>query len=290
LNAGKIYFGDSGNDGTVIYDTAVGGVNVQDPAHTTLEVRAGTLTAGPGNSGLASLLNNTASTQVDKGAILDAAGHSLSFALTGAGSLTNTSSGSILQLGGLTNFSGVISGAFAEVDLFGGTVLSGAETFAGTAVVEGARVTLSGLFGEDVLFRQGGDLVLTTPSRFTGAIEGFASGAFIDLRNIKSGGAGEGVTFAYDTADHGLTVSDGTHTDHLSFAGSYSVGNFTAMADGLGGATIGWQAAPAASTAPTHRFASTMAAFPSPSMGASAGASVIDRATALLATPEPHAA
>jgi hypothetical protein len=132
--------------------------------------------------------------------------------------------------------------------------LSGNETFTGTAVIEDGAVTLSGLFAESVEFNGGGTLILTTPSRFTGKIQDFQSGSTVDLRNVTKGA---GATLSYDAATGVLTVSDGTHSDKLTFSGSYVSGNFAVSSDGSGGTDVNWQTPPAA--APV--LASAMAAF-----------------------------
>ena len=118
------------------------------------------------------------------------------------------------------------------------------------AQIDGGSLKLSGTFAEAVAFNGGGTLDLTKPAKFTGAIKNFASGAFIDLANITTGSA---ASLTYDKATHTLTVSDGTHSDKLTFTGSYKQGNFVATADGSGGTTIGWQGAPSAPHAPADR-------------------------------------
>jgi fibronectin-binding autotransporter adhesin len=259
VGTGKIYFGEGPNNGTVLYDVT-NSDNFADPSETSIEVRAGTLRAG--DSGLSDLLAQISGTRIDTGATLDAAGQSLDIdALTGSGVLTNSRTSTTLYLFGATNFSGVISGKYTEVDVFSNAILGGSETFTGPLVIEGGSVTLSGVDNQTVSFNSG-TLVLTTPSRFTGKIETFASGAFIDLKTITAGAA---ASLSYNTSTHVLTVSDGAHMASLTFFGAYAAGNFLATADGSGGTTIGWQTPPAlsapVSAMAVHPFIGAMAAF-----------------------------
>ena len=291
-DAGRIYFGEGANDGTILYQ-ATGGLSITDPAATTLEVRAGTLKARDGT--LSALLGGIGGTRLDAGATLDLAGHALDInGLTGAGALTNSGAATVLTLFGATNFSGVISGKYTEVDVFNTAILSGGETFTGPMVIESGKLSLYGIDAESVIFNGGGTLVLAAPARFTGAMEDFASGSTIDLRNITTGAA---AALSYNAVTGVLTVSDGPHTDKLTFSGSYVAGNFVATSDGAGGANIGWQAppamakAPATSTPATHPFISAMAALAPADAGAS-GADFQARrlAATMLASPGLHAA
>jgi len=268
IDAGKIFFGEGANDGTVVFKTS-GGLSASDPAHTFVEVRAGTLKAGDG--ALSGLLTNVAGTKIDAGAVLDMAGHVFDVNnLTGPGALENTGVATGLTLLGVTNFAGVISGKYTFIDVFGTATLSGDETFTGTAEIEGGTLTLSGLWNEAVRFGSGGTLVLTVPSRFTGQVQNFVSGSTIDLKNISTGA---GASLSYDTVSHVLTVSDGTHTDHITFSDSLAPGNFAASSDGGSGTDISWQTPPPGGAAvaklpAVHPFVSAMASF-GPSAAAS---------------------
>ena len=83
-----------------------------------------------------------------------------------------------------------------------------------------------------------GMLKLDQPSTFTGEIFGFtgngtlAGSDQIDLKGIND-------STVHDSYANGvLTVTDGTNTVHLSFSGSYVVGNFEFASDGSGGTIV----------------------------------------------------
>jgi len=250
-------------------------------------VRAGTLKQG--DSGLTGVLAGVAGTVISAGAAIDLSGLDLDInSLTGSGTVTNSGAAHDLTLFGATNYAGVISGKYTEVDIFQTATLSGNETFTGTAVIEAGSLALSGLDAQTVDFNGGGTLVLTIPPHFTGKISDFGSGAVVDLRNITSGA---GAVLGYDAATGVLTVSDGTHTDKLTFNGSYVAGNFVAASDGSGGADIGWQLPPPA-TAPAagvHQFTSAMAGFAVSATGAQISTQAPHPAAAMLTAPAPHA-
>ncbi len=255
INAGRLYFGGGSNDGTIVFKVS-GTITATDLPHTFYEVRAGTLKAGDG--ALSNILQAIAGTRLDAGATLDGAGHTLAIdALTGSGVLTNSGLTSNLVLIGATNFSGTIAGKISEIDIYDTATLNGNETFTGKAVIEGGVVTLAGAFGEAVQFNTG-TLVLTHPSKFTGAITNFTSGDNIDLRDVTTGA---GASVKYSATKGILTVSDGTHTDNLNVGKGYVVGNFGVSSDGAGGTDIAWQVAPAMEAASVQKLASAMAGF-----------------------------
>ncbi|HEY1708601.1 MAG TPA: autotransporter-associated beta strand repeat-containing protein [Rhizomicrobium sp.] len=248
MGAGKLVFGDAaGHDGTIVLRDRL---SLDDPTHTTVEVKAGTVTQGVEDV-LSAVLTNVAGTALDSGATIDAGGHGLGInGLTGAGTLTNSGASTNIFLEGTTNFAGSITG-HANVNVSGNAALTGNERFIGALTIDGAfTVRLQGLFAEVVKFASGsGTLLLSLPGNFTGTIQGFQAGTTVDLRNIKSSGD----RLHYDTATHILTVSDGSHSDQLHFAGSYVQGDFAVKDDGTGHVDLIFQTAPtspAAITAP----------------------------------------
>ncbi|HXV00175.1 MAG TPA: autotransporter-associated beta strand repeat-containing protein [Caulobacteraceae bacterium] len=257
LNAGTTYFGDSTHAGTIVWNIS-NNLNTNSAGH--LEIRDGTLKIGTGAgsnlTGLASPL------RIDSGGTLDMAGQLTAIqSLTGAGILTNSGPSADIILRGVGNFGGVISGHIHTVFIDGDTTLSGDETFTGTFALGGGDLTLSGLVAENIDFGNPGTLVLVAPSRFTGVIEDFGSGATVDLRNITAGTA---AVLAYDTGTGVLTIKDGTHTDKVKFASGLVLGNFVASADGSGGTDIGWQTPPAAARSPLPVPASALKAATNP--------------------------
>jgi autotransporter-associated beta strand protein len=260
FGAGRLVIGDGLNTGTVIM-TAASGISSAG-ANLTVEIAGGTLRGGDGT--LSTLLAGAGATAIDSGGVLDLGGHALTIAkLTGSGTLTNTGPAAHLVLT-KASFSGVLAGAFTTVDVKGAVALTGSETFSGTArLFAGGDLTTFGTFAEAVQFDGGGTLTLAFPSRFTGVISGFAAGSVIDLRNITTGSA---ASVVYNSATKVLTVSDGTHTDHLTFTGALAQGNFQPIADTTGGTEIEFAAAARAPGA--VRLAQALASFGS---GSAAG-------------------
>ena len=83
-----------------------------------------------------------------------------------------------------------------------------------------------------------GTLKLDASTNFTGTIAGqLAIGDVIDLADITAGAA---ATIGYTGigAPGTLTVSDGTHTAHITLTGNYSLANFTASSDGHSGTSV----------------------------------------------------
>jgi len=256
VGAGTLYFGDAGDDGTIILSSS-GVRTYNDPTHTHVEVRAGVLKMGDFSG--AALTDSAQTTRIDAGATIDAAGNSPGFRnLTGAGTLTNSGVSEDLALVGSTNFSGAISGA-ENFLVAGAAILSGALTFTGDFQIEDVSLTLSGTASENAYFAGGGTLILTAPSKYTGQVQNFTSGSTVDLRNITAGAAAH---VGFDATTGVLTVSDGTHTDKVNFgAGSGLVlGNFGPTGDGDGGTDIVWQTPPPG-PASTHVLAGAMASF-----------------------------
>jgi hypothetical protein len=116
--------------------------------------------------------------------------------------------------------------------VIGLTVSSGAILNIGTA--NAAPVTFVNDSGTT------GKLLLTDIKDFTGTIVGFtgngtlAGSDQIDLSGLNY----NSVHFSDSYSNHILTVSDGTNTVNLDFAGVYSPGNFSFASDGQGGTTV----------------------------------------------------
>jgi hypothetical protein len=84
-----------------------------------------------------------------------------------------------------------------------------------------------------------GVLILDHSTEFTGTIFGFSGDGtmtgsdLIDLRDISFSSLAQA-----SYADGVLTVSDGLHTAHVTFDGSYQLANFKFVDDGQGGTTV----------------------------------------------------
>ena len=106
-------------------------------------------------------------------------------------------------------------------------------------VLAGASLELAGATSASITFATStGMLKLDQPSTFTGEIFGFTGNGSlsgsdqIDLKGIND-------STVHDSYANGvLTVTDGTNTAHLSFNGSYVLGNFELASDGSGGTIV----------------------------------------------------
>jgi hypothetical protein len=70
-------------------------------------------------------------------------------------------------------------------------------------------------------------------------VSGFSltGGTSLDLRDIAFVGSGE-ATFSGTASQGVLTVTDGTHTAHITLIGNYTASSFVASSDGQGGVSI----------------------------------------------------
>jgi hypothetical protein len=143
-------------------------------------------------------------------------------------------------------------------------------TGAGIATISGGTLKVKGAnFAENVSFLgASGALTLGHSETYTGNVTGFSStgGTSFDLRDIGFVSAGE-ATFSGTTTSGVLTVTDGTHTAHITLIGDYTGSPFVASDDGNGGVNIVDPATSETVVASSHRFIAAMA-----SLGARAGA------------------
>jgi hypothetical protein len=163
------------------------------------------------------------------------------------------------------NAQAVIDGAVANTGtLYAGVGqlnVEGAVTGSGEAAISGGTLTFASSFNEAVTFAGSGELQLAQSQTFTNTITGFsASGATsLDLRDIGFVGASE-ATFSGTMSGGTLTVTDGTHTAHLSLDGDYLGDTFTAASDKSGGTSVTAQGPMDAQVSPLA-FVSAMARF-----------------------------
>jgi hypothetical protein len=172
------------------------------------------------------------------------------------GTLTGTSTGTIAigtslngaQTGAITVQSGAAVtgfGALGGVALIddgnitaqgGRLILQTAVSGNGTATIAaGATLEAAAGLTPSVIFAAGTSetLQLDTPTAVTGVLSGFAAGDVIDLRTIHA----TTMTFLGGT----LTLEDGTTAvDSLTFAGDYTLSDFTLAKDGHGGTDVGF--------------------------------------------------
>jgi hypothetical protein len=89
--------------------------------------------------------------------------------------------------------------------------------------------------------------VLARSRTYTGTVFNFSTsgGTSLDLKDIAFVSAGE-ATFAGKSTGGVLTVTDGTHTAHITLRGDYLGSTFTAASDGHGGVIVTDPPGPAA--------------------------------------------
>jgi autotransporter-associated beta strand protein len=131
-NNSGLKFGSATDTGTVLFAPTAG--TTIGPFTQTYEVVGGTLRVGSSMFGT-SFLGSAASTTVDSGATLDMNGFTTNLHLLGAG--TVATGGATLNLTGLSNFAGAITGTGALNVVSGTTVLSGTNTYTGGTTVNG---------------------------------------------------------------------------------------------------------------------------------------------------------
>jgi hypothetical protein len=143
---------------------------------------------------------------------------------------------------------------------------------AGTAV-------FASTFSQSVAFTsKTGVLELAKSQSYAGTISGFSltGGTSLDLTDVVFASAKTKATFVENGAKTSgvLTVTDGTHSAHITLAGNFSSSTFTTSSDGHGGtsvvdppkiklkpAAVALDAAPHAKTSPILPFVSAMASF-----------------------------
>src|SRR5579872_4878836 len=198
-SAGEVInFGSPGQDGVIVFNTAVGSsITLGGPY--TVDVQAGTLRAG-NISGISFLMGNDVATIVQSGATIDAAGFDLqTVGLQGAGRVTDSGAAATLSVFG-GDFTGLIDGAFA-LSVFGNVTLAGADTYTGgTTINVGAELTLG----------NGGP---------TGSIAGAITDSGILEFHLSGATVENGVI-----SGTGSLVQDGSGTTVLTQANSYTGG------------------------------------------------------------------
>jgi hypothetical protein len=172
---------------------------------------------------------------------------------TGANTIDNA--GVILArgAGGVTIQSAVANSGLLEAA--GGVLtVNGEVSGTGAGMIYGGTLDLASGFTQRVVF-QGttGVLELAQSQGYTGTITGFSKtgGTSLDLGDIAFVSSTE-ATFSGTASGGMLTVTDGTHTAHISLKGDYLASTFTASSDGHGGTIVVDPTAGSAVSA--HRF------------------------------------
>ncbi|MGH8277798.1 MAG: hypothetical protein ACRETH_14005, partial [Steroidobacteraceae bacterium] len=135
----------------------------------------------------------------------------------------------------------------------GTLTLDGTVTGSGSAKINGGTLDAEAAFSESVTFIGGkGVLELAQSQTYAGSVSGFSltGASSLDLRDIGFVSSTE-ATFSGTATSGVLTVTDGTHTAHITLVGDYRASTFTASSDGHGGTIVVDPTAPAITA---HRF------------------------------------
>jgi len=136
----------------------------------------------------------------------------------------------------------------ATVDGGGFLAVSSGGTING-ATISGATLEIEsgGLTGNNpITYAGGAALILDASANFAAKIAGFTLGDFLDLKDVAFGSS-TSMGFVEDGSNLSgtLTVTDGTHTAHITLLGNYSPTQFTSASDGHNGTVITDPPAPA---------------------------------------------
>jgi hypothetical protein len=142
----------------------------------------------------------------------------------------------------------------------GTLTLAGAVTGAGVAQINGGTLYVQKAFAENVAFTgTTGVLELGASQAFTGKVSGLSKTgtSWLDLADITFTSGVTKASYSGTTAAGTLTVTDGTHTAHITLVGNYFGATFTLSTDGHTGTKVVDPSAPAG-PAP---FAQALAGF-----------------------------
>ncbi|MGC2411155.1 MAG: hypothetical protein WA459_00450 [Stellaceae bacterium] len=169
-----------------------------------------------------------------------------------ASGVTVKAGGSQIVLSGGTTRTAVLSGGTEVVSVGGkasATIVDsgGIERVYGRAsggTIRGGlfEVASGGTASGTVTFVSAGTLQLDTSATFTGAIKGFGNPDPQDQIDLRGVAFGTGTTRIFKEAASNtsgtLTVTDGTHSVHLTLLGLYTTNNFALFTDSHGGTRV----------------------------------------------------
>jgi hypothetical protein len=206
---------------------------------------------------------------------------------TGTGSFSNAGTVESTNTGGLTITGAVTNTGFLIVEK-GTLTVDGAVTGNGTVHIGGGVADFAGAFTENVTFTgTAGVLELAHSQTYAGHVTGLstsAGGSTLDLLDIGFTSATTKATFSGTTASGTLTVTDGTHTAHITLIGNYVGHSFTTASDGHGGTTVS-DPAPSG-TGHVAPLVSAMASFGAGNSAGAAPPPLVHRQTwSVLAAP-----
>ena len=156
-------------------------------------------------------------------------------------------------------------GGTLEADAGGSLSLQQSVTTDGSVIIKGGEVYFAApnINCAVNFIGVGGELGLVNSQTFVGKVAGFSAGGgtTFDLRDVGFVSATEATYVDNGSATGGvLTVTDGTHTAHITLVGNYTGSTWTASGDGDVGVIVATKSAGA--SAPTHaHFLSVMASL-----------------------------
>jgi fibronectin-binding autotransporter adhesin len=186
---------------------------------------------------------------IDGSGILDVVYGTAGAAVTLDGSVINAglleaTSGGTLQIDGNVSNSGTIEANGGTVVVGANASVSGAAAFTTVTITNGglahfigsstqaldlnATFSGSGISGT-------GTLELDNSQHYGGTVIGFGAGDTIDLTDLTYSSS---ETDIWNSTTHTLTISDGTHSSHIIFSGSYDQNSFALTSDGHGGTDV----------------------------------------------------
>jgi fibronectin-binding autotransporter adhesin len=218
FTAPSFTFGDSTHKGTIVI--GAGGGSTSSIAQVT--VAAGTLKNG---GQLDQFFDVATNTTIDAGATYDIAGGNLTIPnMLDAGTFTSTTSGAVLDVSGVLDVTGNITGAVDLLVTGGTTTLASRNTYSGGTTVTGGAVTIGndGAFGSGAVSIANAELIASASLPVGGAITlagnitlAAAAGSTLNL-------AGP-VDLSETSAPLNFTVGDKLHTGTVILTGVDSV-------------------------------------------------------------------
>jgi hypothetical protein len=191
------------------------------------------LGAGQLGGGVMKLVNGV-------GGIIDGNGKAALVINTGVNTITNAGTIENTSTGG-TTIKSVVNNTGALTVTAGTLTVTGAVVGSGKVTVVGGTADLAGAFTENVTFTgAAGVLELGHSQAYTGTVTGLSTTGknALDLADITFASATTKASYSGTAIAGTLTVTDGTHTSHITLEGNYAGHTFIASSDGHGGTTV----------------------------------------------------
>jgi hypothetical protein len=267
-DAGAIFVDSTGSVTSLLFDksTTLSGGGVLELSGSKTNIVAGTkasVTLTNMNDtieGAGKLGDNKMILVNDAGAVIDANSK--------AGLIIGTKTNTIINAGLIEASGKGDKGTITSVVNNTGTLEANAGTLtinatvigAGVAVIDDGTLNFGASVTENIAFTgTTGKLSLADSQAYSGQISGFSTKGktSLDLKDVGFVSSTE-ATFSGTASGGLLTVTDGTHTAHISLVGNYLNTTFVASSDGSTGVKVVTQAPQAPST---HALASAMASL-----------------------------